>query len=53
MQDITVGLRAPHDSPGGAAGLRDFVAQVEATGIDRLCAGDHVSFRVATASTAC
>jgi hypothetical protein len=34
--DITVGLRVPHELPGGAAGLRDFVAQVEATGIDRL-----------------
>jgi len=43
--DITVGLRAPHDMPGGAAGLRDFVARVEATGIDRLCVGDHVTFK--------
>ena len=45
MPDITVGLRVPHDLPGGAAGLRDFVAQVEATGIDRVFAGDHVTFR--------
>ena len=45
MPDITVGLRAPHDLPGGAAGLRDFVAQVEATGIDRVFTGDHVTFR--------
>ena len=44
MPDITVGLRVPHDLPGGAAGLRDFVARAEATGIDRLFTGDHVMF---------
>jgi alkanesulfonate monooxygenase SsuD/methylene tetrahydromethanopterin reductase-like flavin-dependent oxidoreductase (luciferase family) len=43
--DITVGLRAPHDMSGGVAGLRDFVARVEAAGIDRLCVGDHVTFK--------
>ena len=43
--DITVGLRVPHELPGGAAGLRDFVARVETTGIDRLFTGDHVTFR--------
>jgi alkanesulfonate monooxygenase SsuD/methylene tetrahydromethanopterin reductase-like flavin-dependent oxidoreductase (luciferase family) len=43
--DISVGLRLPHELPGGAAGLRDFVARVEATGIDRVFAGDHVVFR--------
>ena len=42
---ITVGLRLPHDLPGGAAGLRDFAARVEATGIDRLFTGDHVTFQ--------
>ena len=42
---ITVGLRVPHELPGGAAGLRDFAARVEATGIDRLFVGDHVTFR--------
>jgi alkanesulfonate monooxygenase SsuD/methylene tetrahydromethanopterin reductase-like flavin-dependent oxidoreductase (luciferase family) len=42
--DITVGLRVPHELPGGAAGLRDFAARVEATGIDRLFTGDHVTF---------
>ena len=42
--DITVGLRLPHELPGEAAGLRDFVARVEATGIDRLFTGDHVTF---------
>ena len=35
----------PHELPGGAAGLRDFAARVEATGIDRLFVGDHVTFR--------
>ena len=43
--DITVGLRVPHELPGGAAGLRDFAARAEATGIDRLFVGDHVTFR--------
>lgn len=42
--NITVGLRVPHELPGGAAGLRDFAARVEATGIDRLFTGDHVMF---------
>jgi alkanesulfonate monooxygenase SsuD/methylene tetrahydromethanopterin reductase-like flavin-dependent oxidoreductase (luciferase family) len=41
---ITVGLRVPHEL-AGAAGLRDFAARVEATGIDRLFVGDHVTFR--------
>ena len=45
MQDITVGLRAPYDAPGGAAALGRFAALVEATGIDRVCVGDHVTFR--------
>ncbi len=45
MPDITVGLRVPHELHGGAAGLRDFAAQVEATGIDRLFVGDHVTFQ--------
>jgi alkanesulfonate monooxygenase SsuD/methylene tetrahydromethanopterin reductase-like flavin-dependent oxidoreductase (luciferase family) len=43
--EITVGLRVPHELPGGAASLRDFVARVEATGIDRLFTGDHVVFK--------
>ena len=53
MPDITVGLRVPHELRGGAAGLREFVARVEATGIDRLCVGDHVTFRGGAASTGC
>ena len=43
--EITVGLRVPHELPGGAAGLREFAARVEATGIDRVFVGDHVAFR--------
>jgi alkanesulfonate monooxygenase SsuD/methylene tetrahydromethanopterin reductase-like flavin-dependent oxidoreductase (luciferase family) len=45
VQDITVGLRAPYDAPGGAATLARFAARVERTGIDRVCVGDHVSFK--------
>ena len=45
MEDITVGLRAPYDAPGGAAALERFAAQVETTGIDRVCVGDHVTFK--------
>jgi len=45
VADISIGLRVPHELPGGAAGLRDFVARVEATGIDRVFTGDHVVFR--------
>ena len=44
-QHITVGLRVPHELPGGAAGLRDYAAKAEAAGIDRLFTGDHVAFR--------
>jgi len=40
-----VGLRAPYDTPGGAAGLKRFVDCVEATSIDRVCVGDHVAFK--------
>ena len=43
--ELTVGLRLPHELPGGAAGLRDFAARVEAAGIDRVFTGDHVTFR--------
>ncbi len=45
VDDITVGLRAPYDASGGAAGLKRFVARVEATSIDRVCVGDHVAFK--------
>jgi alkanesulfonate monooxygenase SsuD/methylene tetrahydromethanopterin reductase-like flavin-dependent oxidoreductase (luciferase family) len=45
VEDITVGLRAPYDTAEGAAGLKRFVASVEATSIDRVCVGDHVAFK--------
>jgi hypothetical protein len=45
VTDITVGLRVPHELPGGARGLREFVARAEATGVDRLFTGDHVMFK--------
>lgn len=45
VEDITVGLRAPYDAPDGAAGLKRFVARIEATSIDRVCVGDHVAFK--------
>jgi alkanesulfonate monooxygenase SsuD/methylene tetrahydromethanopterin reductase-like flavin-dependent oxidoreductase (luciferase family) len=44
MPDITVGLRAPYDAPGGGA-LARFAARAEAAGLDRLCVGDHVTFK--------
>jgi alkanesulfonate monooxygenase SsuD/methylene tetrahydromethanopterin reductase-like flavin-dependent oxidoreductase (luciferase family) len=43
--DITVGLRAPYDAPGGAEALARFAAAVDATSIDRVCVGDHVTFK--------
>lgn len=45
MPDITVGLRLPHQLPAGVLGMRDFVAGVEATAIDRIFTGDHVTFK--------
>jgi alkanesulfonate monooxygenase SsuD/methylene tetrahydromethanopterin reductase-like flavin-dependent oxidoreductase (luciferase family) len=45
VEDITVGIRAPYDAPGGVAALARFAAQVETTGIDRVCVGDHVTFK--------
>jgi len=43
--DITVGLRAPYDAPGGAEALARFAAGVDATSIDRVCVGDHITFK--------
>jgi alkanesulfonate monooxygenase SsuD/methylene tetrahydromethanopterin reductase-like flavin-dependent oxidoreductase (luciferase family) len=42
---VSVGLRMPHGLSGGVAGLRDFAARVEETGIDRVFTGDHLMFR--------
>ena len=42
---LTVGIRPPHELfEGGAAALRAGIARIEASGIDRVCVGDHVSF---------
>ncbi|MCU1388613.1 MAG: hypothetical protein JWL72_1951 [Ilumatobacteraceae bacterium] len=42
---LTVGIRPPHGLfEGGAASLRAGIAEIEASGIDRVCVGDHVSF---------
>jgi alkanesulfonate monooxygenase SsuD/methylene tetrahydromethanopterin reductase-like flavin-dependent oxidoreductase (luciferase family) len=46
MEDqVTVGVRVPHPLFEHAPALRDFVAQAEEVGIDRLCVGDHVTFK--------
>jgi len=46
MEDqVTVGVRVPHTLFEDAPALRDFVAQAEDVGIDRLCVGDHVTFK--------
>jgi alkanesulfonate monooxygenase SsuD/methylene tetrahydromethanopterin reductase-like flavin-dependent oxidoreductase (luciferase family) len=43
---VTIGIRPPHGLfEGGAASLRAGVAEIEASGIDRVCVGDHVSFQ--------
>lgn len=44
-RSLTVGLRPPHGLfEGGARALRAGLAAIEASGIDRVCVGDHVSF---------
>ena len=43
--DLTVGLRAPYDAPGGAEALARFAVRVDATSIDRVCVDDHVTFK--------
>ncbi|MFC5747852.1 LLM class flavin-dependent oxidoreductase [Actinomadura rugatobispora] len=43
--EITVGVRVPHELFHDAAALRDFVADAEEAGIDRLFVGDHVTFK--------
>ncbi len=46
MDDITIGLRVPPEVLGGGAEmLSGFVADAEAAGIDRVCVGDHVTFK--------
>ena len=42
---LTIGIRPPHGLfEGGASSLRAGIAGIEASGIDRVCVGDHVSF---------
>ena len=43
---VAVGVRVPHATFGGGLdGLARFAADVEASGLDRVWVGDHVSFR--------
>jgi alkanesulfonate monooxygenase SsuD/methylene tetrahydromethanopterin reductase-like flavin-dependent oxidoreductase (luciferase family) len=44
-QRPSVGLRLPHELQHDAGRLRSFVAQAEQAGLDRLCVGDHVTFK--------
>jgi len=48
LPDVTVGVRLPHEAAFDAARLRDFVARVEDTPIERVFVGDHVTFRDGT-----
>jgi alkanesulfonate monooxygenase SsuD/methylene tetrahydromethanopterin reductase-like flavin-dependent oxidoreductase (luciferase family) len=45
---VTVGVRLPHEAAFDAARLREFVAHVDDTPIERVFVGDHVSFRDGT-----
>ena len=50
---VTVGLRVPYDLlQTEVRHLSEFVAHAEAAGLDRLCLGDHVTFKGGH-STAC
>jgi alkanesulfonate monooxygenase SsuD/methylene tetrahydromethanopterin reductase-like flavin-dependent oxidoreductase (luciferase family) len=43
---LTVGIRVPHGLlAGDPAGLRRFIDAAEGAGIDRVCVGDHVTFK--------
>lgn len=43
--DLTLGLRVPPGLFADAPALRTFLAYVDATVIERVCVGDHVTFR--------
>ena len=46
---VSVGIRVPHELFNGVlAGLREGVADIAASGIDRLVVGDHVTFHGGT-----
>jgi alkanesulfonate monooxygenase SsuD/methylene tetrahydromethanopterin reductase-like flavin-dependent oxidoreductase (luciferase family) len=42
---VTVGIRVPYELQHDVMRLRDFVARAEAAGLDRVCLGDHVTFK--------
>lgn len=42
---LSIGIRAPHQLFENASALRAFASEVTDRGIDRLCVGDHVTFR--------
>ena len=48
MPEVTVGVRLPHAAALDAALLREFVASVDDTPIERVFVGDHVTFRDGT-----
>jgi alkanesulfonate monooxygenase SsuD/methylene tetrahydromethanopterin reductase-like flavin-dependent oxidoreductase (luciferase family) len=45
MTAVRVGFRPPHELFEDGGRLADTIHQAEALGIDRVCVGDHVSFR--------
>jgi alkanesulfonate monooxygenase SsuD/methylene tetrahydromethanopterin reductase-like flavin-dependent oxidoreductase (luciferase family) len=45
---VTVGLRVPYELQHDRDRLRAFVAAAEDAGLDRLCLGDHVTFKGGT-----
>lgn len=45
---VTVGLRVPYDLQHDVEQLRRFVTDAEEAGLDRLCLGDHVTFKGGT-----
>ena len=46
LRPLTIGIRPPHGLfEGGSASLRRGIAAIDASGIDRVCVGDHVSFQ--------
>jgi alkanesulfonate monooxygenase SsuD/methylene tetrahydromethanopterin reductase-like flavin-dependent oxidoreductase (luciferase family) len=48
VPEVSVGVRLPHEAALDAASLREFVAHVDDTPIERVCVGDHVTFRDGT-----
>ena len=42
---VTIGIRVPYEVQRDLAALRSFVRQADDAGIDRLCVGDHVTFK--------